>query len=120
MFGSKESEDLPAQKSDDEEEDPNKKKLDGIKIHAFIHTCRELKDKHRVVSEKILDALGLPIANRNTIVDWKSFLRLQTILRYFTATKDQFLDFWMKVSCEIFLFIFLVSEPIKLSNNEAM
>ena len=49
---------------------------DGIKIHAFIKTCKELKEKHRVVSERILDALGLPIANKNTIVDWKSFLKL--------------------------------------------
>ena len=30
------------------------------------------------------------------MVTWHGFLLIQTILRYFTATKEQFVDFWMK------------------------
>jgi len=43
-----------------------------------------------------MDALGLSISNKSSIVDWNAFLKLKTVLKYFTATKDQMLEFWMK------------------------
>lgn len=45
-----------------------------------------------------MDALGLSVSNKSSIVDWNAFLKLKTVLKYFTATKDQMLEFWMKVS----------------------
>lgn len=88
-------------KLDAEEEkdaEAEKKLNEGIKIKIFMQTCLELKEKHQTVAERVLDALELPVSNKTTVVDWTDFLRLQTILRYYTATREQYLDFWMKVS----------------------
>lgn len=30
------------------------------------------------------------------MIDFKTFLRIQTLLRYYTVTKDQSLEFWLK------------------------
>lgn len=53
-----------------------------------------------------MDALELPLNNKSSVVDWEAFLKLKTVLKYFTATKDQYLEFWMKVS-HILRLIFL-------------
>ena len=97
--GDAKKEDKEAVNSAEDDGPPGqKKKKEGIHIKYFIKTSRELKEKHQSVSERIMDALGLPISNLSSIVDWKNFLKIQTILRYYTATREQYLDFWMKVS----------------------
>jgi len=53
-----------------------------------MSTCNELKEKHPGVSSRILTAMGVPIAARNAKVDWLMFLKIQSMLRYYTATQD--------------------------------
>lgn len=83
----------------------------SIKLGDLLKSSMELKEKHPRVTEMILDALGMPVTNKNIRVTWKSYLKIQTLLRYFTATKDQFLDFWYKVSFSYFHVIFAVFKP---------
>lgn len=78
------------------EEDPNAGKI-GIPLKIFIKTYPEIKEKHPMVSEAILDALDLKMKIKSTVVGWKDFLRVQTHLRYYSATKEQYLYFWMRV-----------------------
>ena len=79
------------------EQDPDEvNQQDGIKIEYFIKTCQELKEKHPEVSHNILISIGIPLLGKNPFIDWNSYLKIMSIIRYHTITKEQSLDFWLK------------------------
>lgn len=55
----------------------------------------ELKSKNIKSTERILNALDLPPHSKATVIGWREYLKIMTVLKYFTASKQLFLDFWM-------------------------
>ena len=43
----------------------------------------------------LLNSLNLPFDSKTTIVEWNDYLTLAALLKYFTATKKQYIDLWM-------------------------
>lgn len=56
----------------------------------------ELKLRQPATAKRVLSALDLQADMESTVVSWRDFLRLSTILKYYTASKKEYLDFWMK------------------------
>lgn len=68
----------------------------GIRVNHFLEGCQDIKEMHPDVSKLMLKAIGLQVYNPKTKVNWNMFLKIQSILRYYTATKDVYFDFWMR------------------------
>ena len=83
-----------AEKQKEEDSDEEEDKSNGVKIEYFIKTCQELKEKHPEVSRKILVSIGIPLSGKNPVIDWNTYLKIMSIIRYHTITKEQSLDFW--------------------------
>ena len=45
----------------------------------------------------MLVALGTAVEAKKAQITWKTFLTLNSLLKYFTYTKKQFLTFWMNM-----------------------
>lgn len=57
--------------------------------YALMRTKTEIRPQ-------IMAALGIDINDDGSKVDWEAFMTLNQLLRYKTATDDQFLDFFVK------------------------
>lgn len=44
-----------------------------------------------------MKAMGIAVDEPNVRVDWENFIKLNTLLRYNTASLEQYLDFFEKV-----------------------
>lgn len=76
----------------------------------------DLQKQNRASAERVLAALDLPVANENYIVNSKDFIKIQIFLRYFTAMKKQYIDFWIKVGLSLnIIFFLIVYEPERLA-----
>jgi hypothetical protein len=71
--------------------------LEGIQVPAFLKNFQPLKEAHKHVVEKIVGALGLQ-NSRASVIDWDLFLKIQSLFKYHTATREVYVDFWQKVS----------------------
>lgn len=72
---------------------------DGIPIQKFFKVSRVLKKIHPDVKEKFIYAMGLPsFKDKHSIVDWNNYLKLQSLCRFYTASYEDYIEFWKKVS----------------------
>jgi predicted nuclease with TOPRIM domain len=77
---------LNEDKKEEDDEENSKDFVEGIYVKQFMNTCNELKEKHPTISKRILIAMGVPVAAKNARVTWLMFLKIQSMLRYYTAT----------------------------------
>ena len=69
----------------------------GIPVDFFLNTSPLLKDKHAVIQRAILQAMGIHTQNKQQVnITWIQFLRMSTLLSYHCATKQQYIDFWLR------------------------
>ena len=57
-----------------------------------------MNDKHREIQEPIFEALGILVQNTkmNHYISWGLFLRMNALLNYHCATKQEQIEFWVK------------------------
>lgn len=68
----------------------------AIPVERFKEACLELKELHTEVSDQFLNAVGVNIKGFAPKVDWLTYLKTQCLLKYFTATREMYTDFWIK------------------------
>ena len=105
---------------------PLSQRVHGIPAAQFRHSFQPLKEKHPHVALKILAAVGArikldddgrPLPGGNPKIAFSKYLELQSLLKFFTAAKEDYIDFWLKVSDRhqsiIFNLIFAYSSLIR-------
>eukprot|EP00344_Euplotes_crassus_P008634 CAMPEP_0197018152 /NCGR_PEP_ID=MMETSP1380-20130617/79939_1 /TAXON_ID=5936 /ORGANISM="Euplotes crassus, Strain CT5" /LENGTH=243 /DNA_ID=CAMNT_0042445333 /DNA_START=129 /DNA_END=860 /DNA_ORIENTATION=+ len=80
-------------RSDDEEA----KKLLGVKAETLSKYTRLLSDKHPDIIPKILKGVGVDIGSKDPRVNLRSFLNLNSILDFGTASKSELIQFWTRI-----------------------
>lgn len=69
----------------------------GIPTDYFLRNTNYLKDKHLNIQHAILQAMGIHTQNKTVPnITWIQFLRMATLMSYHSATKAQYIDFWMR------------------------
>ena len=62
-----------------------------------METSFILKDKHPTIQLAMLDAMGIKTHNMSTAsISWHQFITINTILTHHCATKEQYVDFWLR------------------------
>mmetsp|Transcript_5512 Transcript_5512/g.5033 ORF Transcript_5512/g.5033 Transcript_5512/m.5033 type:complete len:162 (+) Transcript_5512:915-1400(+) len=87
---------MAEQKQDGAKEDDDDEEV-GIPLGMFVESFTCLKEKHPEISNRILEALGISLHAKNSKIKWGNFLMLNSLCRYFTAQKHEFINFWLKV-----------------------
>ena len=63
-------------------------KKDGIKVDYFLSVTEELQSKHPLIAGRILNAVGLESGGSDTIIDWRSYLKILSFVRFYTNTRE--------------------------------
>ena len=89
----KEAEQEIQHKNEEEEE----QKEHGIPIDFYLMNSPLLRDKTTETQHNIIEALGMHIPRKGQlIITWNRFLKINTTLLYQSASKHEFIDFWLR------------------------
>lgn len=78
-------------KTDQEVEETKNLLQAGLPVDVVFTNFQPLKEKHLQIKQRIMNALG----HKKTI-DWDGYLKMHAILKYYSASRDEFIDFWIK------------------------
>ena len=62
-------------------------KKEGIPANIFIKVCKVMNEKHHEIIKRIMLAIDLSLDNKDSIVGFEDFLKLQSLLKFHSATK---------------------------------
>jgi hypothetical protein len=65
--------------------------------HIFCEYASIMKGFNKECQYYFMKAMGIAVDEPNVRVDWENFIKLNTLLRYNTASLEQYLDFFEKV-----------------------
>ncbi|CDW72151.1 UNKNOWN [Stylonychia lemnae] len=79
-----------------EEEEDNSVGEEGIPLDIFREASSMLKEKHPMIQDRILLAMNISIHAKFAKINWQTFLMYNCIMKYYTATQKQYVQFWIE------------------------
>lgn len=68
-----------------------------IPINIFKEYCTIIKSQNKALIDKFLHAVGLEVYNSQCKVNWETFIFLNCLLRLYSASKEEYIRFFIGV-----------------------
>lgn len=68
-----------------------------VPLKIFKEYCSLVKSRSKALIEKFLYAIGLDVYTSTCNVNWEQFIFLNCLLKFFTATKEEYIKFFVSV-----------------------